>query len=211
MDPDWRCMNPIENGNIPASYVSLPEGNCIVNHQVFQQQMLWVDRRLVQAQRAVADIATFLKEKGINTCLGKKWGRHGENLWKWHHKAIKCGFLGEALEFQVEEMEIMTLLESGDVRVNSCHSFWKNLFPIITVQWKIGTRNERKRSYWRYTHFPLNDDYGRKGSDACRIKSPGLVSISNKLLVVLPRFFLKTSCRFTSIYCRSETVTDPVR
>ena len=27
MDPDWRCMNPIENSDIPASYVSLPEGN----------------------------------------------------------------------------------------------------------------------------------------------------------------------------------------
>ena len=27
MDPDGRCMNPIENGDIPASYVSLPEGN----------------------------------------------------------------------------------------------------------------------------------------------------------------------------------------
>ena len=23
--------------------------------------------------------------------------------------------------------------------------------------------NERKRSYWRYTHFPLNHDYGMKG------------------------------------------------
>ena len=26
MDPDWRCMDPIENGNLPASYVSLLEG-----------------------------------------------------------------------------------------------------------------------------------------------------------------------------------------
>ncbi len=26
MDPDWRCIDPIENGDFPASYVSLPEG-----------------------------------------------------------------------------------------------------------------------------------------------------------------------------------------
>ena len=26
MDPDWRCMNPVKNRDIPASYVSLPEG-----------------------------------------------------------------------------------------------------------------------------------------------------------------------------------------
>ena len=26
MDPEWRCMDPIENGDFPASYVSLPEG-----------------------------------------------------------------------------------------------------------------------------------------------------------------------------------------
>ena len=29
MDPDWRCFSivfPIEHGDIPASYVSLPEG-----------------------------------------------------------------------------------------------------------------------------------------------------------------------------------------
>ena len=34
------------------------------------------------------------------------------------------------------------------------------LSPIILVQWKT-TPNERKRSYWRYTHFSLNHDYGR--------------------------------------------------
>ena len=33
-----------------------------------------------------------------------------------------------------------------------------NIFPIIMVQWKI-TLNERKRSYWRYSHFPLNNDW----------------------------------------------------
>ena len=26
MDPDGRCMDPIENEDVPASYVSLPEG-----------------------------------------------------------------------------------------------------------------------------------------------------------------------------------------
>ena len=31
------------------------------------------------------------------------------------------------------------------------------------VQWKT-TPNERKRSYWRYTHFALNHDYGKKGN-----------------------------------------------
>ena len=35
-------------------------------------------------------------------------------------------------------------------------------YPVSMVQWKT-TPNERKRSYWRYAHFSLNHDYGRKG------------------------------------------------
>ena len=27
MDPDWVDVSPTKNGDIPASYVSLPEGN----------------------------------------------------------------------------------------------------------------------------------------------------------------------------------------
>ena len=42
------------------------------------------------------------------------------------------------------------------------------LSPIIMVQWKM-TLNEMKRSYWRYTHFPLNHDYGRKSIYLCNI------------------------------------------
>ena len=114
-------------------------------------------------------------------------------------------------------MEIMTLLESGDVRLNSCHSFWKNLSPIIMVQWKIGTRNERGNDPIGDTpilsHFPLNHDYGRKGSDTCRIKPPGCFEhIKQVFLQCFHVFFLKNKLQgFTSIYCRSETVTDPVR
>ena len=37
-----------------------------------------------------------------------------------------------------------------------------SLSPIIEVE-NDPPLNERKRSYWRYTHFPLNHDYGRKG------------------------------------------------
>ena len=44
---------------------------------------------------------------------------------------------------------------------SSKSSIHSTLFPIIMVQWKI-TLNERKRSYWRYTHFPLNHDYGMR-------------------------------------------------
>ncbi len=32
MDPDWRCRNPIENCDFPASYVSLPED---IKHESF--------------------------------------------------------------------------------------------------------------------------------------------------------------------------------
>ena len=32
MHPDWRCMDPIENGDIPASYVSLSEGIYNIHH-----------------------------------------------------------------------------------------------------------------------------------------------------------------------------------
>jgi len=34
------------------------------------------------------------------------------------------------------------------------------------VQWKITLKGN---SYWRYTHFPLNNDYGRKGNAPCKI------------------------------------------
>ncbi len=30
MDPEWRLLFPIKNGDIPASYVSLPEGTCYI-------------------------------------------------------------------------------------------------------------------------------------------------------------------------------------
>ena len=37
MDPDWVDVFPIENGDIPASYVSLPEGNasCLNKYPLF--------------------------------------------------------------------------------------------------------------------------------------------------------------------------------
>ena len=33
MDPDWVDVFPIENGDIPASYVGLPEGDMYNKHQ----------------------------------------------------------------------------------------------------------------------------------------------------------------------------------
>ena len=45
--PDWRCMTPIKNGDIPASYVSLPESMCLRATPTFSWLMmaecLWVD------------------------------------------------------------------------------------------------------------------------------------------------------------------------
>ena len=36
MDPEWRCINPIEHRDvIPASYVSLPEGTYYMNGWIF--------------------------------------------------------------------------------------------------------------------------------------------------------------------------------
>ncbi len=32
MDPDWVDVFPIKNGDIPASYVSLPEGKSLKNY-----------------------------------------------------------------------------------------------------------------------------------------------------------------------------------
>ena len=34
-------------------------------------------------------------------------------------------------------------------------------FPM--VQWKMAP--PKGNSYWRYTHFPLNHDYGKKGKN----------------------------------------------
>ena len=33
MDPDWVDVFPIENGDIPASYVGLPEGDMYNKHK----------------------------------------------------------------------------------------------------------------------------------------------------------------------------------
>ena len=43
MDPDWRCMDPIEHGDIPASYVSLPEGTPhVLRRYLLHFSFLWV-------------------------------------------------------------------------------------------------------------------------------------------------------------------------
>ena len=124
--------------------------NALWTTRFFNSRCCGLTVGLVQAQRAVADIATFLKEKGINTCLGKKWGTHGEHIWTWHHKAIKSWVFVRG-----------TWISSGG---NGNHDFFgirwcsskqlplvlETFSPIIMVQWKIGTRNKRKRSYWRY-------------------------------------------------------------
>ena len=43
MDPDWRCMDPIENGDNPASYVSLPEERLFLLHSKFFMDFSWSD------------------------------------------------------------------------------------------------------------------------------------------------------------------------
>ncbi len=50
MDPDWRCF-PIEQGDIPASYVSLPQGNpfwqiVAIFAEIFDQKVIVVSRWL---------------------------------------------------------------------------------------------------------------------------------------------------------------------
>ena len=44
MDPDWRCMDPIENGNIPASYVSYvssPKASQVTKFKVCKLKGKW--------------------------------------------------------------------------------------------------------------------------------------------------------------------------
>ena len=50
------------------------------------------------------------------------------------------------------------------------------------VQWKT-TLNERKRIFLKYTHFPLNHDYGRKGNSMVLLQKSWLSksNLSNPL------------------------------
>ncbi len=100
LDKSENCLTP----NQWLKHAAVVEGGC------------WEipSANCTQAQRAVADIATFLKEKGINTCLWTCMDT-GKNLVT-YSKLWFC-----ERHFEVEEMEITTLLESCDVRLNSCH------------------------------------------------------------------------------------------
>ena len=73
-------MNPIEKGNIPARYVSLPAGNCIMNHQVFQQQMLWVDGWASPGPKSSSRHRYFLEREGYQHVpwekMGNTWGTY---------------------------------------------------------------------------------------------------------------------------------------
>ena len=53
--------------------------------------------------------------------------------------------------------------ETGEYHCHSIAIALYTLSPIIMVQWKIGPQVVKGNEYWRYAHFPLSHDYGRKG------------------------------------------------
>ena len=44
LDPDWVDVIPIENGDSPASYVSLLEGYFFVEHMICQGFLSWAQK-----------------------------------------------------------------------------------------------------------------------------------------------------------------------
>ena len=56
MDPDWRCISlfPIENGDIPASYVSLPEGS-----RFFVKWSRWWFQRFIIFTPKISEMIQF--------------------------------------------------------------------------------------------------------------------------------------------------------
>ena len=61
--PDWRCMDPIENGDIPASYLSLPEG---IMTQVF-------------GPSAFPNLKIFSKSKDLGLQPSEQQNSHQQN------------------------------------------------------------------------------------------------------------------------------------
>ena len=82
MDPEWRCINPIETGDNPASYVSLPEGNLGKSRErsvCFTRSFRWRWRH-----------STWMM--GFDRISGPKWHVPNGAWWTALGDVVNCGF-----------------------------------------------------------------------------------------------------------------------